>query len=53
MSRTVALTEREYERAFIHWQYTPAWRLLARARRKREWKLWLDAMGAEIQREAS
>lgn len=53
MSRMVKLTEHEYERAYVRWQYTPRWRPLARWHRRSEWKIWLRAMVSEIKREAS
>lgn len=48
----VKLAEAEYERAHAHWMYTPWWRLLTRARRKREWRLWLRALIDTVKREA-
>ena len=43
--------EREYINAYVRWEYTPRWRLLARWYRKREWAIWLSAMAAEVKKE--
>ena len=52
MSRVSSLCEKEYERTFYRWLYTPKWRPLARLLRRLEYQQWLDAMLAEVKREA-
>lgn len=52
LTRMVKLAEHEYSRTFTRWQHTPRWKLIQRARRQAEWKLWLRALFDAVEREA-